>query len=207
MKANKEIQVHILPTEDYSNIYLNSIEEIGNLVYNNNNFPFHEDMIACNDFIPQHLYFTEEGKPEEGDWCINPKGLPDIFGFDYRAVYTREEILKCKKIISTTDTKLNLPQPSQAFIEAFCKAGGIKKVMVEYEEKYIEPPSNIHSNRGYFITQPKVNSHNEITISSIKDRWTREEVTELLSSMSSYTHVHNRVVVGKELNNWVEENL
>ena len=198
---NKRVQVIMLPTKNKSNII-----KIGNSI----KLHYKEEKTLANStasYTNQYLYFTVDEKPEEGDWCINPKGLPDIFGFDYRAVYTREEILKCKKIISTNNTKLNLPQPSQAFIKAYCEAGGIKKVIVEYKEKYIEPPSSIHSNRGYFITQPKVNSNNEITISSIKDNWTRGEVTELLSSMSSYTHVHNRVVVGKELNNWIKENL
>ena len=138
---NKRAKVTMLPTEDKSNIVkLNS----GNILYN-----YREPVKAWKPhYTNQHLYFTIDKKPKEGEWCINPKGLPDIFGFDYRAVYTREEILKCKKIISTTDTKLgvtdlrvspvhnfiDLPQPSQAFIEKYCKVGGIENILVEYEE-------------------------------------------------------------------------
>jgi hypothetical protein len=66
-----------------------------------------------------------------------------------------------------------LPQPSQAFIEKYCEVGGIDKVMVEYyRPKSYSPPLP--------PLEPKVNSHNEITIHPIKDSWTREEVEELL---------------------------
>ena len=158
--------------------------------------------------IKEEIYITTDEEVKEGDWFLFYRDKWHIMNELPNGNFRKEAYGKTVcKIIATTDTKLNLPQPAQAFIEKYCEAGGIDEVLVEYKEKYIEPPSSIHSNRGYFITQPKVNSNNEITISSIKDNWTRGEVTELLSSMSSYTHVHNRVVVGKELNNWIKENL
>ena len=145
----------------------------------------------------------------------------------------RKQCIKCKG-----SALLNLPQPSQSFIEAFCKAGGIYELLVEYtggrwDYRRFDGNKSIEKRHGtsdvdyvwvegvsynsiknmpkHMIRQipitPKVNSHNEITIHLIKDSWNKEEVIEVLSSMSSYTHVHNRVVVGKELNNWIKENL
>ena len=223
---NKRVQVIMLPTKNKSNII-----KIGNSI----KLHYKEEKTLANStasYTNQYLYFTVDEKPKEGDWCINPKGLPDIFGFDYRAVYTREEILKCRKIIATTDTKLNLtfpkitdkdswwcgenatnpfisfqdaleyyyknnlPQPSQAFIEAFCKAGGIWNILVEYEEYGLCIPCNNQGVRhcahpeecgsSQTLTRLKVNSHNEITIHPIKSSWTREEVTELLGRYGSY---------------------
>jgi len=102
MKVNKAIQVHMLPTEDRSHIVKRESDS---------KIIFYNSLQSNEEFVhlrTQHIYHTSDERPKNGDWCINPKGLPDIFGFDYRAVYTREEVLKCRKIISTTDTKLNL---------------------------------------------------------------------------------------------------
>jgi hypothetical protein len=35
-------------------------------------------------------------------------------------------------VIGTTDESLGLPKPSQAFIEKYCKVGGIDEVLIEY---------------------------------------------------------------------------
>ena len=115
----------------------------------------------------------------------------------------------CKKIIATTNESLKLPcsclgmrdkvscgwmckthkdymlpQPSQAFIEKFIKlynqGNPITDVLVEYEEKYIEP-EGIHSNRGDFVKHLKINhKDNTITIHPVKDSWNREEVISLI---------------------------
>jgi len=217
---NKRAKVTMLPTEDKSNIVkLNS----GNILYN-----YREPVKAWKPhYTNQHLYFTIDKKPKEGEWCINPKGLPDIFGFDYRAVYTREEILKCKKIISTTDTKLgvtdfrvspvhnfiDLPQPSQAFIEKYCKVGGIWEVLVEYTHPSIisyKGENGVHK----IASKPKVNSHNEITIHPIKDNWNKEELIgngidsldNFLMNSVIYTQ-EQRELVMQVIYEWTEKNL
>jgi len=225
MEAKKNIQVVMLPTDEelkppFISIRVDKYGDSDNhLTYQTNEFNGRDR--------PQHLHFTVDEKPEVGDWCVYFG--TDIMKHDNNEVWDKD---KCRKIIGTTDTKLklgtcegckqdkdyrhffikctcSLPQPSQAFIEKYCKVGGIWKVLVEYEEFIIVTQDDLldSQNKAPKAWLPKVNSHNEITIHPIKDNWTRGEVTELLSSMSSYTHVHNRVVVGKELNNWVEENL
>ena len=227
MELNRKIQVHMLPTEDKTGIFgliLNGTEILQCSIISKIRVP---GKSLSNGY---HLYFTSDEKIKDGDNIISLNGGEN--GEHLLAVARNIRYHKtCRKIIGTTDTKLNfnksktfkdvspvtkvvtfdtvvltklLPQPPKSFIEAFCKAGGIKKVIVEYEEKYIEPPSNIHSNRGYFITQPKVNSQNEITIHPIKNSWDREEVIKL------YKSAYKNGFVDREKNNnyndsWIEK--
>ena len=37
---------------------------------------------------------------KKGDWCINPIGYLEVFGYGYQASYTKEDILSCNKIIA-----------------------------------------------------------------------------------------------------------
>jgi len=147
MKTKKEIQVHMLPTEDASNIVkLNS----GNILYN-----YREPVKAWKPHhTNQHLYFTSDEKGKQG-WNYNyGLGKVEYLSRDYEE-YTSEWNF-CRKIIATTDASLtiktdekhhkfqdvkwkdaiieHLPQPSQAFIEKYCEAGGIENILVEYEE-------------------------------------------------------------------------
>lgn len=126
----------------------------------------------------------------------------------------------CKKIIATTDKSLKvltpyskeegikeiLPSPSKAFIEKYCKLGGIDEVMVEYEDNGYEVDMEGRGGSDicwYPDWQLKINSHNEITIHPVKDSWTREEVEELcrkaLFAKGSWYE--------EEVDEWIEENL
>lgn len=158
----------------------------------------------------QHLYIISDDEIKEGDWVYwtDPEGLTS----DINQVVSIEGIIvllsypnhsetecfidECNKIIATTDKSLMdrkppmsyLPQPSKAFIEKYCKVGGIDEVMVEYEGYY---PKVDNEEYSYIVNtlgipfedykQPleyklKVNSHNEITIHSIKNSRTKEEL-------------------------------
>ena len=157
--------------------------------------------------IKEEIYITTDEEVKEGDWFLFYRDKWHIMNELPNGNFRKEAYGKTVcKIIATTDTKLNLPQPSQAFIEKYCEAGGIDEVLVEYEVTYEEDIINFKIVE-IIKEKLKVNSHNEITIHPIKESWDREEITRLLSNISSYTHVHNRVVVGKELNNWIKENL
>ena len=197
MEAKKNIQVVMLPTDEelkppFISIRVDKYGDSDNhLTYQTNEFNGRDR--------PQHLHFTVDEKPEVGDWCVYFG--TDIMKYDHNEVWDKD---KCRKIISTTDTKLGVtdfrvspvhnfidsPQPSQAFIEKYCKVGGIDEVLVEYEEVNNNPVFDVstmsieyqarlealQSNSKYKELIPKVNSHNEITIHPIKDSWTREEV-------------------------------
>ncbi len=162
--------------------------------------------LSCNEvpnfhkYNPQHLYIVSDDEIKEGDWYIN--GMNEVSQFEVgvssTAFYKEQGI---PKIIATTNPELGigkkieitedkvdniipnwkrLPQPSKAFIEKYCKAGGIDEVLVEYEYKYLRNPEFYGTgmeNTKWLV--PKVDSHNTITIHSIKDSWTREEVEKI----------------------------
>jgi len=126
----KRCKVVMLPTEDRnSSIWLKD----GGLYYD-----IHGKI--SRKFIPQYLYFTTNEEIKDGDWGYHPivKEVKKMSKHDpYICNYT--------KIIATTDPKLKiitgivgsgtgepLPQPSKAFIEKYCKVGGIDEVDVEY---------------------------------------------------------------------------
>ena len=113
----------------------------------------------------------------------------------------------CKKIIATTDESLNLPQPSQQFIqkyiEEYNKGNVITDVLVEYD---------VHKNSFIPLWIPKVNpKDNTITIKKVKDSYSREEVIGFGNKVKEYckdgwkSDSLHRVFF--EWDKWIEENL
>jgi len=153
------------------------------------------------DLRQNHLYFTTDENPKEGDWCVVGGGLGRIgvSEFQKNVMYS----ITPKKIIATTNTKLKLkehqngcmldrcltnacndscklPQPSQSFIEKYCKVGGIDEVLVEYTNSSVisyKGENGVHK----IASKPKVNSHNEITIHPIKSD--EEQALEFLKDI------------------------
>ena len=143
MEANKErCQVHMLPTEDkviegslISRTFDDKLAIANCLTV--------DDKDAKRDgHINNYLYFTTDEEIKEGDWFIWLK-----YNIVERAT-KKDNNKECRKIISSTDPKLciectykgddkckSLPQPSQAFIKAYCEQGGFDEVDVEYDFK------------------------------------------------------------------------
>ena len=198
------------------------------------------------DYEHQHLYITSDDEIKKGDYIIHKDHKNKII--KAKSVLDNKWI-DWYKIIATTDkslllnfegyekytgrkysAKVYLPQPSKAFIEKYCKVGGIDEVMVEYQEFYYKRWEADDGYKGewkritfesynYSITNPeslhhkwkgykkevklKVNSHNEITIHPIKDSWSREEVENLIYSAmkdKGYTTV-------AKWQEWIKNNL
>lgn len=158
-----------------------------------------------------HLYFTTDEEIKEGNWCI----VTDVSGTKLVVKCDEIGVMKsivssqiaydsdlARKVIASTDPKLHysvdyipnykdLPSPSQAFIEKYCKLGGIDEVDVEYvftaegDGTCTADNNNLpHSSclcggnpcyaKAYW--ELKVNDHNEITIHPIKNSWSRDEL-------------------------------
>lgn len=136
----------------------------------------------------QHLYFTTDEEIKEGDWYIDDCNLirqavtSDKDYWDRRPTY--------KKIVTSTDKSLGLPQPSQAFIQKYCELGGIDEVDIELKS----------SDLDYFFGDLKVDSHNTITIHSVKDSWSREEMFQLMDNYQNYLIETDRTV--KSFEEW-----
>lgn len=103
------------------------------------------------------------------------------------------------RICDGTGTQ-SLPQPSQAFIEKYCKVGGIDEVLVEYETIFL-PIDELPSNQKHVMIL-KVNSNNEIIIHPIKNSWSREEVIKLLE-----TYYHTTKGYGLTRNEFIKKYL
>ncbi len=115
------------PTEDKSILYKrNDTNEphLGEFIINDP-----DDKLRTN----QHLYFTSGEEIKEGGKMLTHEGV-ETAEYDGYSFDNGDEF--CLKIIASTDPKLNLPQPTQAFIKAYCEQGGIDEVDVEYEEFY-----------------------------------------------------------------------
>lgn len=145
-----------------------------------------------------HLYITSDDEIKEGDWYLY--GSKVIKSDDNSLLANK----LCRKIIATTDkslkvwsrnmstlpslsiTQLELPQPSKAFIEKYCKVGGIDEVMVEYEVQCrsisaLCTASTFDNGCSSCDYKLKVNSHNEITIRQKKTEFTHDDVTHALA--------------------------
>jgi hypothetical protein len=143
-----------------------------------------------------HLYFTTDEEIKEGDWYLS-------FTTSTHGMHVPDLVLKSstklhsnkwnRKIVATTD-KLKyivpifnsykeepLPQPSQAFIEKYCKEGGIDEVMIEYNN--IQKTINYHKDLWVNDLQIKKDSHNTITIHPVASK--EEQALEICKQINS----------------------
>lgn len=204
----------MLPT--YGNI-IPSINENNDKLYPcNNGYTSKENREV--GFKTYNLYITSDDEIKEGDWCYSIK-KNSVFQSN-----GQNHSPASKKIIATTDKSLMhlnekdnyeeyIPQPSQAFIEKYCKVGGIDEVMVEYVNKNCKDLNicNCKSLLGDLI--PKINPYNEITIHPIKDSWSREEcvinASKILhdASKAGYFNMSSFREKAEFEHNWIKKNL
>jgi len=173
MGANrKRTQVHMLPTEENSQIVLYAHRTNPFLVYHYT--PINSPLSDVN----QHLYFTTDDEIKEGDWYIDKLKTtpPTIHKCGNSLPFT------APKIIATTDPKLELytpgimglqgeplPQPSQDFIKAYCKQGGIDEVDVEYKYHKVWDQQTEELLEKYLILKVDL-IHNTITTHRIVEK-------------------------------------
>ena len=179
-----------------------------------------------------HLYVLSDDEIKEGDWCYDLKNNCTL---QAKSSY---EGMRIKKIIATTallkieingnrgnllpdvSFDINLPQPSQQFIqkyiEEYNKGREIKEVLVEYElisnEEYFLNTINPDDDVPYFDENLKINpKYNTITIKIVKDCYTREEVIEFGNKVKEYCKdgwkLDSLHRVFFEWDKWVEETL
>lgn len=186
----KKAKVIMLPTKQQSKYAIEGQISLfaGKLTYISKLYTFGHPM-QRGASISQELYLITDDKIKKGDWVYN------ISFKSIRKAISNDKA-NIKKIIATTDKSLkfwtddengkhiwSLPQPSQAFIEKYCKVGGIDEVLVEYnkiQKTYDELAIEGLSDNPFEINQNKIklkiDSHNTITIHPIKDSWTRKEL-------------------------------
>lgn len=193
-------KVVMLPTNKKSNIYLELNNPEGMLIINNLISLY--DRERFKDYFPQHLYILSDEEIKEGDcWAIN-KNNDTLYFLDSMGVYD-----SWLKVIASTDPSLNLPIPSQSFIEEYTseytKGNKIEEVLVEFEAYDGYPPVS------FMPDTLKVNpKDNTITIKRVKDSWTRDEVTNLCENAydsGRYSIIHKDIE--QTFDKWVKTNL
>lgn len=232
MNQFKRAQVIMLPTDkiDLNTICLNKVTGLflctkQHLIQNVFN-----TLIEYKSAIPQHLYIISDDEIKQGDYFLadnrisqsSNNGIPNwvlckCIKVKNTWIYCDEIPGEghngdwCKKIIATTDSSLNLPQPSQQFIEKYIESYNkdeiITNVLVEYDnlwtgyETVYDEEFGDCQEKAYesFI---KTNSkNNTITIKKVKDNWNREEIFALITTFN------NAKVDASNVVKWIEENL
>jgi len=229
MSQLKKHQVVLLPTEKASLLYRIHSRADSKIVLG-----YGQDTTKDLSLKPQHLYILSDDEIKEGDWYIhNQSGT-------LRASNSNAIPMDAKKIVATTDFELNkgwikdndperlsthtnivtmrgIAQPSESFIKKYIKmynAGTpITDVMVEYENfktnNHLYPhKSNREYDNNWLL---KVAPDNTITIRSVKDSWSREEVKSLLLQLVKDCGKDDDLLSHysgdyRDLNKWIEEN-
>lgn len=153
----------MFPSNDKSDLVLSYKNELSvNWTHDKHKF---------DDATYQNLYFLANDEPIKiDDWYIDDTNTirqsitDDIDYWSRRKDYW--------KIVATNNKSLNLPEPNHSFIDEYVRKiyldePVIDDVMIEYE---IEP--------GYEYLGPliKIDKNNCITITEVKELWTRDEV-------------------------------
>lgn len=168
-----------------------------------------------------HLYIISEDEIKENEFDnLLKQGLYFESSNEIIKVITNQRIKTIgtyKKIIATTDNELgfgdefgyfeHLPQIPQSFIEQYIteynKGNIISDVLVEYEKGKME-----EINKGFvFPSILKINQNNTINIKTVKDSFSREEVTALITKAISETNASNNRNVSMLPSKFIEQNL
>lgn len=189
----KKCKVVMLPTNQEAPIGNHLNWTVNDSVLTTN----HPSKLTIEDVCINHLYILSDEEQQVGDFGLLKEA-------DRVSIRTPDcgKAYNFQKVIATTDNSLNLPQPSQAFINKYVdlynKGQQIEEVNVEYEKKW-----------GYFENwKPKISSDNTITIRKIKDSYTREEVERLFHLLDYDLQTkYNVDCPDSVIDHWLKENL
>ena len=209
----KKAQVIMLPTDKVDDVVMKWRD---GKIRNHHLYIVTDDEIKEGDWALSMEEVTKDN-PIKGVYPYKVTDVEQVHWDDKKIIATTdpELIISCKGCdIDNIDgiplhqsgcreSAVKIPQPSKAFIEKYCKVGGIDEVDVEYglfHDGNFKNDGETHSFEP--INRPKVDSHNTITIHPIKDSWSREEVVSLLQNMGG-----NAMLPPEEVDQWIKENL
>ena len=193
----KKAKVHRLGTDDDNPVSVPFLSNDKDVIYTHKAGGEFRKLIKIGHFKPQHLYITTDEEIKEGDWCIC---------LDFNRVFHasgevgREKFLNSRKIIATTDPKLNeinnknkidelwfrplVPKIPQSFMEEYCKAGGIEDVLVEYTTKLVEGTDLGNDCHYVKPDKPKLNPDYTIIIHPVEEKmYSGEEIVKKFKNL------------------------
>lgn len=177
--------------------------------------------------LKNYLYVVSDDEINEGDWCLN-KNLDTLYQIPniienynpnndwYKVIATTNNHISIRKGKSGIPWDEYLPNLSNSFIQKYVdeldKGNKIVSVMVEYFD--CEGTGLSHDSRcetidclacnGFLM----VDKNNEITITTMKDSWSREDVI-LLCKKAFYQGQLGEGCTASYISfeNWLEKNL
>ena len=201
MNLKKKAQVLLLPTDKAEGCLLKGLGTL-------QRFPdkyFTKEYLIETKRTSHHLYIVDDSEIKEGDWCLavltNTLFQVKEIDSSTREIYYLQFGILCpkrnaKKVIASTDKSLDLPSPSEQFIqkyvESYNKGIIISEVMVEWEtfqnmevyksktntkRDYIDVSGNVYNDEKL-----KVDSKNQVTITRCKESYSKEELKQLFDS-------------------------
>ena len=223
----KEANVHMLPTEDITNIvvfnddlYLNNgyIEEDDQYLLGDATSNSHQEPKSAFEF--QHLYFTTDEKIKEGDHFYNPATNEILFASKEMLSWnsdTTQEHKGWRKIISSTDPKLKLCKQIDVCGKSLSGKCICPDTVPQIPQSFIEEYCNQGGidkvdveywivEKEYSITKKreieiKVDSNNCIIIHPVEEKmYSKEEVIKM------FWDCHGGVLDQDQIK-WIKENL
>lgn len=218
----KKIEVVMLPTEDESNILVNTIIGLNSFPSYKKNFTKNAQFEEKRGYKHQHLYITSDEEIKEGDWVLDIE-LQRIF--TSHKDQAKHVAVVFKKIITTTDPKLTfngkltpkwevlerhnyVPQIPQSFIELWCKLGGKGEFEVEYVD-WCDYDDDDPTGLDRPDVRLKVNSDNTIKIRPIEEKMYSKKEVYLIIQRFTQAHPLQRGVqiLNANITNWIADNL
>lgn len=183
----KKCKIVVLTTNDKVKLFRDNSKN--ELFYSNLTPQTGNSINSCVDGL--HLYILSDDEMNQGDPII--EDINETLILQYHSPHSmNENIYRLGKIIASTNTSLNLPKPSNAFLKKYCQLGGLNNIMVEYENDWVycdnvyneyneypiskscpECGGTRHNALGGCATKlnngikPKINKSNKISIRSI----------------------------------------
>jgi hypothetical protein len=219
----KKHPIVILSTKNGDNAIISNNGKLGNY---RKDYLYTQEYLNSTNSSSHHLYILSEDKIKEGDWVLSllTNNIIRVEKDNINNLSTHK--IYFKKIIATTNSLLTiskdsigksfissidnqnklLPQIPESFIKYFIEQYNKGNIITDVNVEYIEPrgcfEGDYYQGNGKFNL--KVTSNNTITIKPIKERWSREEVIELIKKFDIEERCGNGIF---DIDKWIEQNL
>jgi hypothetical protein len=196
----------MLPTQSKSRIQVQRYETSKPIL-----FLSPQENLPYGTIVPQHLYLTSNREIQSGDWVYYKLPLIETWGIGQ--FFGGNPDKTSLKVEATTDPSLKLPLIPQLFVKKYVQMQGkIEEVLIEMQMGEGKSVAGVE----YWdpLDKPRVRTRPDgtVIIHRVKDSWTREEVSHLLTiAMVQMSDWKNEGKVTAQLDrlmrDWIKEQL